>query len=85
MQAIKMVLDRVMPARKDRSIAIDIPSLKNSADILQAMSSITDSVGSGNISPTEGEALSRIIDVYVKALEIHDYENRLQILENKHQ
>lgn len=85
MQAIKMVLDRIMPPRKDRSIAINIPILKNSSDILQAMSFITDAVGSGNISPSEGEALSRIIDVYVKALEIHDYENRLQILENKHQ
>lgn len=85
MQAIKMVLDRVMPARKDRSIAIDIPILNNSSDILQAMASITEAVGSGNISPSEGEALSRIIDVYVKALEIYDYEKRLQILENKHQ
>ena len=39
-------------------------------------------VGSGTISPSEGESLSRTIDIYSKALEIQQLEHRLDELEN---
>ncbi len=83
MQAIKMVLDRIMPARKDRPIEIKLPELQNSSDALRAIAAIAESVGCGYISPSEGEALSRIVDAYVKAMEAHDYESRLIMLEEK--
>jgi len=82
-QALKMVLDRIMPVRKDRPIEIDLPPLKTSSDALRAISVIVESVGDGSISPNEGEALSKIVNVYVNAIESHDYENRLLMLEGR--
>ena len=38
LQAIKLVLDRIMPPRTSRSIEIEIPKIENSKDILQAIS-----------------------------------------------
>ncbi len=76
-QAIKMVLDRVFPLRKDSLIHIELPEIQNSSNALQAISIITTAVGNGEISPSEGEALSRIIDIHVKAIEIYDFDNRL--------
>ena len=83
MQAIKMVLDRILPARRDRVVMLDVPALKTSADAVQSMALITEAVISGDISPSEGEALSKIIDIYVKAIEVHDHEKRLTLLEEK--
>lgn len=80
-QAIKMVLDRILPSRRDCPIVIDLPVLQTTKDALHAMSLISKSVAVGDISPSEGEALSRIIDGYVKAVETHDFENRLSTLE----
>ncbi len=82
-QAIKMVLDRIFPSRRDCPITIELPKIQNSSHVLQAIGSITAAVGNGEISPSEGEALSRIIDVHVKAIEAHDCEKRLSKLEER--
>ncbi|MFA6915380.1 MAG: DUF5681 domain-containing protein [Parachlamydiales bacterium] len=83
MQAIKMILDRILPIKRDLSVKIEIPALKTTADALESMSVITQAVMKGDISPSEGEALSRIVDIYVKAIEVHDHEKWLNLLEKK--
>lgn len=47
MQAIKIVIDRILPPRKDHPITIDLPQIKTSSDILIAISLITNAVGAG--------------------------------------
>lgn len=80
-QAIKIVMDRILPVRKELPIALDLPEIKSSTDLLNAISAITSAVGSGIISPSEGEALSRIIDINLKAVALQDFEKRLILLE----
>lgn len=81
MQAAKIVLDRLLPPRKDNPIYIDLPKMESASDLLRAIGCITDAVGSGQISPSEGEALARIIDIQTKALEMAEFERRLAVLE----
>jgi hypothetical protein len=83
MQAAKMILDRLLPPRKDNPIQIDLPKMENSSDLLKAVECITNAVGSGQISPCEGETLARIIDVHTKALELTEFEKRLAALEGE--
>jgi hypothetical protein len=83
MQAIKMVLDRVLPAKRDSPIVIDLPKLEKSSDALQAIASITMAVSKGKLTVSEGESLSKIIDIYVKAIEMHDCEIRINRVEQK--
>lgn len=83
MQAIKMILDRILPIKRDLAVKIEIPALKTTSDALESMRVITEAVIDGDISPSEGEALSRIVDAYVKAIEVHDHEKRLNLLEKK--
>lgn len=80
-QAIKIVMDRILPARKELPIVLDLPEIKTPTDLLNAISAITTAVGSGIISPSEGEALSRIIDINLKAVALQDFEKRLILLE----
>lgn len=82
-QAIKLVLDRILPPKRNPTISLELPKLKTSHDALEAITAITQAVGNGDVSPQEGETLSKIIDVYVKALEAHEFERRLNVLENK--
>ncbi|MCB1114173.1 MAG: hypothetical protein KDK62_05390 [Chlamydiia bacterium] len=82
MQAAKMILERFVPPRKDRPIQLDIPVIKTYQDILTASQLILSAVFKGEISPSEGESLSRAIESYSKALEACDIELRLQSLED---
>lgn len=83
MQAIKMVLDRVLLCRKEYPVKIDLPIIKQPQDAIQAISIIVTAVGGGCISPQQGEVLSKIVEVYVKAVETHEFERRLADLEEK--
>src|SRR3954451_17723125 len=38
MQAARLVLDRIVPIRKGRSIQLDLPAIENVADVLAALS-----------------------------------------------
>lgn len=80
-QAIKIVMDRILPVRKELPITLDLPEIKSPTDLLNAISAITAAVGSGRISPSEGEALSRIIAINLKAVALQDFEERLILLE----
>jgi hypothetical protein len=81
MQAARIILDRLLPPRKDNPIQIDLPKIESSSDLLRAVGCITGAVGSGQISPSEGEALARIVDIHAKAIELAEFEQRLSALE----
>lgn len=80
-QAAKIILDRLLPPRKDNPISIGLPEIRTSSDILTAMGVVTSAIATGKISPSEGEALARIIEIHTKALELYEFENRLTQLE----
>ena len=84
-QAIKIILDRILPPKKESPIHIALPLVQNPTDILKATQHIVASVGRGEITPGEGEALSRIIDVHAKAIEMNEFEKRLKNLEERQQ
>lgn len=71
---IKIILDRILPPKKESRIHIDLPLIQNPADILKATQHSVTSVGCGDITLGEGEALSRIIDVHGRAIEMHEFE-----------
>ena len=83
MQAARIILDRLLPPRKDSPIKLDLPKIESSAELLKAIGCVTDAVGSGQITPSEGEALSRIIDIHSRALELTEFEQRLTVLEQR--
>lgn len=81
MQAIKLVLDRVLPPKRNRAIDVNRPKLQTIDDAVNAISIIIDAVGSGEITPSEGEAISRVVDVFIKTLQEYEIEKRVSMLE----
>lgn len=83
--AIKLILDRILPIKKEASIFIDLPNVNNAQDILKAVNRVAEAVCEGKVTPSEGELLTRIIDRQAKAIELSDFELRLRSLEEKNQ
>lgn len=83
--AIKLILDRILPIKKEASIFIDLPNVNNAQDILEAVNRVMGAVCKGKASPSEGELLTKIIDRQAKAIELNDFELRLRSLEEKKQ
>ena len=79
--AIKMVLDRVAPARKSRPVMIDIPPTVDARGVALAQATLVASVAGGEITPDEGMALSGLLEARRKAIETEELAARLQHLE----
>ena len=81
MVAIKMVLDRLVPARKSRPIQIDLPPTIDAGGVALAQARVVASVAGGEITPDEGMALSGLLEARRKAIETEELAARLQHLE----
>jgi hypothetical protein len=81
MSAIKLVMDRVAPARKSRLLRIDLPDVADARGVAQAQAAVVASVAEGEITPDEGMALSGLLEARRKALETEELAARLLRLE----
>lgn len=82
-QAIKLVLDRILPPKASRSVEIAIPKIENAKDALQAISMVIHAVGEGELTPSEGEAITKIIQSFTQSLQSYEFDQRLSILKNR--
>jgi F0F1-type ATP synthase gamma subunit len=80
--ALRMCLDRLVPARKDEPVVFDLPPLDTAADSVAAAARIVAGVADGDLTPSEAMDLAKVIDVYVGALATKAFEERLAKLES---
>lgn len=81
--ALRICLDRLLPARRERSVALSLPAIKAPADAVQAMGAIVAAVAAGEISPTEADAVAALVEKFVRAIEVSDLAERVAELEAK--
>ena len=81
MQALRLCLDRLAPPRKDRHVTFDLPEINSAADAVSASAVLLMAVANGEITPSEAVEISKLIDGYVKAIEVSDIQTRLDRLE----
>jgi hypothetical protein len=80
--ASKMLcLDRIAPVRKDRPITFALPPIAGASDAAKASAALVAAVSRGEITPSEAVELGRLLETYVKTLEITELEQRLNKLE----
>ena len=80
--ALRMCMDRFVPARKHEPIAIELPRLDTAADTVTAASTIVAAVAAGELAPSEAADIAKAVDIYVRALATQQFEERLAKLEN---
>src|SRR5262245_56401900 len=75
--AMRLCLDRLAPPPKDRHVQIALPNLAGVQDMTTATDAVVDAVTSGTITPSEGEAIAKLIEVHRRTVELVDFETRL--------
>jgi Family of unknown function (DUF5681) len=81
MAAIRLCMDRLSPPRKGEPVAFELPPLDKPADSVAAAATIVAAVAAGELTPSEGADLAKVIDVYVRAIETKAFDERLTKLE----
>ena len=81
--ALRLCMDRLCPSRKDRPISLKMPVIKSSEDVLLASGAVVEAVATGEITPSEGQALAGVIEAYRRTIETEEHERRLTDLERK--
>ena len=81
MSAAKILIDRILPPKRDRHISFTLPQIRSATDAASAMAAVINEVASGSITAAEAEGLSKLIGDYSKILEVSQIEERLKRLE----
>jgi hypothetical protein len=83
MTALRLCMDRIAPARKDRPVAFSLPKLTTPGDAVAAAAAITEAVAAGDLTPSEAAELAKLVDAYARAIEVHDLNERVARLEGE--
>jgi hypothetical protein len=81
--ALRLCLDRIAPARKDRPVTFTLPTLETAADAKEAAAAIVRAVADGDLTPSEAAELSKVLDNFLRVVEATEFEARLEALERK--
>lgn len=81
--AARLVLERVMPARKDNPITITLPVINGPDSLQDAGKAVLAAVAGGEITPNEGDALMTLIERQARIAETANLEARITALEAK--
>ena len=79
--ALRLCLDRVLPARKDRPVTFALPPIKTPQDAAATISAVLAAVASGELTPSDASEISKLIDVYIEAVKTSDIVERLDRIE----
>jgi len=83
MTAARIVLDRILPARRDNPVTFALPKITRPADAVAASAAILAAVADGSLTPGEALEVSKLIEGFVKTLEVAELEERLNELEER--
>ena len=75
--ALKICIDRIYPARKDRPVTFALPPITSARDAADAMSSVMNAVAAGQLTPADASELSKVVACTVKSFEAAEYADSL--------
>ena len=81
--AVRLVLDRLCPPRRERPVSLEMPSIKSAVDLIKAAAALTEATASGDITPGEAASLSTLVGNVAKAIETVEIVARLTKLEEQ--
>ena len=79
--ALRLCLERIAPARKERASPFTLPELQTAADAVRASAALVQAVAAGELTTGQAAELSKLVESYVKTIEVADLEQRIIALE----
>ena len=81
--AARLVIDKLVPAVRERAMSIDLPAINGVADCSAAQAKVLAAVAGDDLLPAEGQALAGLIDQQRRSLETTDLAQRLDSIEQQ--
>ena len=72
------------PPRCERPMRFQLKPLRSAADAAAAIASMAAAVAAGDITPSEAAELSALVEAFLYAIETSEFDQRLQVIEDKH-
>ncbi len=79
--ALRLCLERLIPIRKDRPVAVKFPSVIDAKGIGDAFDQLLGQVSKGRLTPMEAATLANILESRRKTLETEVLEARITAIE----
>jgi hypothetical protein len=79
--ALKLCLERIYPARKDRPVTFALPPITSARDAADIASAVARAVAAGQLTPSEAAEIGKVIEIYVKAYQTAELDDRSPRLE----
>jgi hypothetical protein len=81
MAALRLCLERVLPPRRDRPVAFEMPAIETATDAMNVSTALVQAVGRGELTPAEAGEIGSLIQAHLKVLEVAELERRIAALE----
>ena len=79
--SLRLCIDRIAPARKDRHIEFNLPEMTCAAGAVKAAAALAKAVADGELTPSEAADLGKLVESYARILQGFEFEERLSKLE----
>jgi Family of unknown function (DUF5681) len=83
MVAMRLCLDRVLPPRRDRPVAFELPKIESAKDVPAATAAILEACADGMLSPGEAAEIMNLLSTYARTLADTEIEARIAALEQE--
>ena len=80
-QALRLLLERTLPATKPRADLAHIPELERAGSLMDKASAVLGAIGRGEVSPDVGAQLVQAIGTTAKVQEVSELKERLDAIE----
>ena len=81
MAALRLCMERIVPAKKSRSVKLDLPDIKSADDVLAAQAVTFAALADGELMLDEATTISELLEKRRRTIESTDLEARLTALE----
>lgn len=87
--ALRLCVERLLPARRDRPVEFELPPVETAADAVKASYAVLDACAKGVLSPSDAKDVMALISTHIQTVEMAALAARVSALEsteneNKH-
>jgi len=79
--AMRLVIDRLIPPRRERPIMFEMPKLETASDAIKAMGAVVGAVAAGDLTPGEAGEMAKLVENFTNALKVEDLQKRVDAIE----
>jgi hypothetical protein len=77
----KLIVDRTEPPRRGSPVKFPLPPIVTVTDVVAAQAAITAAMAKGQLTPSEAQEVSAVVELARRAIETNQLEERLRAIE----